>query len=312
MLRKWLLSKKSTNTRTAYRRDVLAFFEWADEFATQLGLANVFAAEQWHLDAYREYLANEEQHTRYHGTRKYTDATVARKLTSISSFYRYCVKAIPHLVPTNPLEDVDRPEVTDDSATVALSLDEARRLLDAARAAGVMTHALVGLLLTTGMRISEAVLVDTNDLDVEDGQRIVWVRRKGGKKAKLVVPAEVARAIDRYRRGHQGPLFRGPRSLQRIKRQQVDRILRKLAPAAGYVDAEGKPKTLTPHMLRHTAARLAREGKRDVIDIQQMLGHRDIKTTRRYLTNAENLQNSAVHTVAALLGADQDHDEETP
>jgi integrase/recombinase XerD len=301
----WLLSKRSTNTREAYRRDLLAFFAWVTEWRDQLGTDDPLQLGRWHLDAYREYLTNEEQRTRYHGTRKYSAATVARKLTVISSFYAYCVEEVPHLVPVNPMRRVERPEVAIDSHTGSLSLDEARALMNAARESGPMTHALVGLLLTTGMRISELVKVDTGDLDVEDGVRIVWVQRKGGRKAKLVVPVEIARAVDRYRRGRRGPLFVGA-TRQRLRRQQVDRVLRRLALDAGYVDVSGKVRTLTPHMLRHTAATLALDAGRDLVDVQEMLGHRDPKTTRRYIANRDRLHRSAVHTVAGLLGADVD------
>lgn len=304
----WLLSKKSTNTREAYYRDLRAFADWIAEHGDRLGVVHVLQCQRWHLDAYREFLQEGEHQTRYHGRRSYSDATVARKLTVISSFYAYCVEEAPHLVPTNPMRRVERPEATDDSSTPSLSLADARRLLDAARRSGPMAHSLVGLLLTTGMRISEAVKVDTGDLDIENGQRIVWVRRKGGKRTKLVVPAEIAHVIDRHRRGRRGALFLGSTG-NRLLRQQVDRILARLVRDAGIVDEAAAPITLTPHMLRHTAATIALDAGRDLVDVQEMLGHRDPKTTRRYIANRDKLQNSAVHTVAALLGADHQPDD---
>lgn len=301
----WLLSKRSANTRDAYRRDVLAFFGWVDEWSGQLGTADVFTLQRYHLDAYREWLTTGEHLTRYHGRRSYSASTIARKLTVISSFYDYVVEEAPHLVPTNPMRRVVRPEVPTDSTTGSLALTEARALMDAARASGPAAHALIGLLLTTGMRVSEATKVDTGDLGVEDGQRIVWVQRKGGRRAKLVVPIEVARVIDRYRRGRRGPLFVGTTG-ERLKRQQVDRILGRLVKAAGITDGAGRPRRVTPHWLRHTAAAIARSAGRDVVEIQEMLGHRSLTTTRRYLRNHDQLRNSAVHAVAAALGADVD------
>jgi integrase/recombinase XerD len=301
----WLLSKRSPNTREAYLTDLLGFIEWA----AANGLPDIFALRRPHLDAYAEHLRTGEHETRYRGSRSYSETTQARKLTAVSSFYAYCVEEAPDIARANPLRRVVRPETTDDTTTGSLTLVEARALLDAARAAGVRAHALVGLLLTTGMRISELVKVDTGDLGTEDGVRIVWVQRKGGRKAKLVVPQEVAQAVDRYRRGRRGPLFVSSTG-ERIRRQQVDRILRGLAKSAGYVDETGRPRTLTPHMLRHTAATLALDAGRDLVDVQEMLGHRDPKTTRRYIANRDKLQRSAVHTVAALLGADKDLPEE--
>lgn len=302
---RWLLSKKSTATREAYRRDLDAWFAYLDEYGEQLGCPDAFSATRFAGDAYREFLQNGEHHTRYHGRRSYSDATVARKLTAVSSFYGYALEEAPHLVAANPMRRVERPEVTDHSSTKSLTIVEAQQLLDAARSSGPAAHALVGLLLTTGMRITESVKVDTGDLDVEDGIRIVWVRRKGGRRAKLPVPVEISRAVDRYRRGRRGPLFIGTTG-RRLKRQQVDRILAGLARDAGLLDAVGRPRKLTPHMLRHTAATIAIDAGRDLVDVQEMLGHRDPKTTRRYVRNRDELQRSAVHTVAQLLGADRD------
>lgn len=301
----WLLSKRAANTRDAYRRDVLAFFAWVDEWSGQLGTTDVLALQRYHLDAYREWLTSGEHRTRYHGRRSYSPSTIARKLTAVSSFYGYVTEEAPHLVPSNPMRRVARPEVAVDSSTGALSLDQARQLMDAARESGVMAHALVGLLLTTGVRISEAVKADTGDLGVEEGTRILWVVRKAGRRSKVPVPIGVARVIDRYRRGRRGPLFLGSTG-ERLKRQQVDRILVRLVKAAGIVDAVGRPLKVTPHWLRRTAATIALDAGRDLVDIQDMLGHRDVKTTRGYIRGRDQLQRSAVHTVAALLGADVD------
>ena len=303
LAQRWLLSFRRENTRAAYRRDVEAFFAWLDEFAEQLG-ADIWSVGRFHMDAYATFLEG-EQETRYHGRRSYSPATIARKLTAVASFYRYCVDEVPHLVPTNPVAKVQRPEVSDDSDTAALSLSDARAFLDASRRIGLLEHALVSLLLTTGMRISEAVKADTGDLGDERGQRILWVTRKGGKRAKLVVPPEAATAVRRYTRGRRGPLFLGRESGQRIHRQQVDRVLTAVARRAWGKDHQ----KVTPHMLRHTAATLALDAGRDIVEVQEMLGHRDIKTTRRYVHGRDQLDNSAVHTVAALLGADVEHEE---
>jgi len=283
LLSAWLLSKRSANTRAAYSNDIRAFFAWFDEFADQLGVDDVFALRRVHLDGYRQYLSEQ-----------YAPASVARRLTAISSFFNYAAIEMPGLVPASPMANVARPVVSDESHTASLSLDEARRLLDAARAAGSLEHALVGLLLTTGLRITEVIAADTGDLSRERGHHVIGVTRKGGRRAKLPIPDEVAEALRHYLSGRRGALFVGVRDGQRLKRQHVDRILARLAATAGV------PK-VTPHGLRHTAATVALDGGQSLRAVQQMLGHRDPRTTNRYDRTRTNLDNSAVHTVASLL-----------
>lgn len=279
----WLLSKRSPNTRAAYAGDLRAFFAWVDEFAEQLGVVDVFAVRRVHCDAYREYLGHD-----------YAPASVARRLTTLSSFYGYVVAEAPELLAANPMARVVRPAVSDESQTASLSLDEARRLMATARDGGAMEHALVGLLLTTGMRLSEVISANTTDLSRERGYAVISVVRKGGKRAKLPVPAEVSEALRVHLDGRKGPLFIGARDGLRLKRQQVDRILARLTERAGVP-------AVSPHGLRHTAATVALDGGESIRTVQQMLGHRDPRTTNRYDRSRTNLDSSAIHTVAALL-----------
>lgn len=282
LMSEWLLSKRSANTRAAYATDLRAFFAWVDEFGAQMDLSDVFATQRRHGDFYRTFLTND-----------YAPASVARRLTVVSSFFTYVCDET-NLMESNPMARVTRPVVSDESTTASLALDEARRLLAAAREAGAMEHALIGLLLTTGLRISEVINADTTDLSRERGHCVVSVVRKGGKRAKLPVPAEVAEALSVHLDGRKGPLFVGGRDGRRLYRQAADRILVQLAARAGVPP-------VTPHGLRHSAATIALDGGRSLRDVQQMLGHRDPKTTVRYDRSRTDIDQSAVHTVAELL-----------
>jgi site-specific recombinase XerD len=283
VLNAWLLSKRSANTRAAYANDLRRFFQWVDEFAGQLGTGDAFALRRVHLDGYRQYLSEQ-----------YAPSSVARRLTAVSSFYKYVTVEAPELLAYNPMSNVTRPVVSDESETTSLGLDEARRLFQAAREAGPMEHAIVGLLVTTGLRISEVVTADTTDLGRERGHHTISVTRKGGKRGKLPVPVEVADALRGYLNGRRGALFVGARDGQRLKRQQVDRVLSRLAEAA-------RVPRVSPHGLRHTAATVALDAGQSIRAVQQLLGHRDPRTTGRYDRSRKNLDQSAVHTIASLI-----------
>lgn len=286
---KWLLSKHSTNTQDAYRRDIRTFFAWADEYGV-----DVLLAAQEHLDGYRRWLETTDQVGRYRGRQKLQPATVARKLTTVSSFYRYAVRNGHTLA--NPMADVERPEVSNESMTPGLSREEADRLLDAATAAGPRLRALVLLLLGTGMRVSEAVKADTGDLSVERNRRILLVTRKGGKRQRLVVPEAADVALREYLRGRSGPLFLDRHERDRMTRQQADYYLTRLAVKAGI------PFRISPHVLRHTAATLALDAGAPLRDVQVQLGHSRPDTTARYDRARRDLDNAAADALAALVG----------
>jgi integrase/recombinase XerD len=97
------------------------------------------------------------------------------------------------------VELVKRPKVdADHSDTQGLSKDQARALLAAARADGPRSHALVSLLLFTGIRLSEALNASTTDYGHDTGHRTLSIRRKGGKDAKVAVPAPAVEALNAY------------------------------------------------------------------------------------------------------------------
>ncbi|MDN5929500.1 MAG: tyrosine-type recombinase/integrase [Pseudonocardia sp.] len=283
----WLASKHSVNTQAAYRQDIATFFRWADEFEI-----DVLSAVQVHLDGYRRFLESGDHATRYAGRRSYQPSTVARKLTTVSSFYRYAVRHGAAAV--NPMADVDRPEVANESMTPGLSREEADRLLDVAVTPRL--RALVLLLLGTGMRVSEAMKADTGDLTTERGRRILLISRKGGKRQRLVVPEAADLALRDYLRGRAGPLFLDTPGTARMTRQQADYYLSRLSKEAGI-----PLRRLSPHVLRHTAATLALDAGAPLRDVQVQLGHSSPDTTARYDRARRDLDNAASSALADLV-----------
>jgi integrase/recombinase XerD len=276
----WLLSKKTTNTREAYRRDITSFFAWCDEFDF-----DVFTIRRPHLDGYREYLTNH----RTEGRPTYTDTTVARKLSAVASFYTYLTDEAPRLVPSNPARKVQRPDLPTDSTTESLDPDEAGRLVAVADETGPRESALVRLLDADGLRVSEVCAADVTDLGRDRQHRTITVIRKGGKRQRLPIPTNAATAIDRYVAGRRtGPLFLSSRG-GRMTRQQVYYVLGKLGRRAGI------EKKVTPHVIRHTSGTAALDAGATLRDVQTLLGHIDPRTTNRYDRTRHNLDRSPVH-----------------
>lgn len=298
LLGRWLLAQRSPNTRTAYRNDLLDFFRWADEWRDNgLGGAGVFEFQRAHIDAYAEFLGSADHDgMRYRSKTKYSPATIARKLTAVSSFYAYLVDEAGH--PANPVARVKRPKVSDKSLTPGLTEDEVRRVLQVADE-DPLSSALVRLLLGTGLRVSEVCNADTGDISRDGGRWTIRVRRKGGEPDIVPMPDSAARAVHAYLRNRRGALFISPRTRKRATRDQVSYWLKRLTARAGVT------KALTPHGLRHTMATLALDRGATLRDVQMQLGHKDPKTTIRYDRARTRLDNSALRAISEIMDGEQ-------
>lgn len=141
---------------------------------------------------------------------------------------------------------------------------------------GVRERAILELLWATGLRVSELVGLDLDD--VERGERKVRVRGKGGKERIALYGAEAAAALDAYLDGRgvgRGPLFMG-RGGRRLGVRSVFEIVRRRARAAGIT------RRVSPHTLRHTFATHLLDAGADLRMIQELLGHSRLSTTQRY------------------------------
>lgn len=281
----WQLAQTSPNTLAAYRRNLADFCIWLDGHGLDL-----LAVERVHVDGYRHTLAG-------------APATAARKLAALSSFYRYALAE--DLVQRNPVETIARPKVNaDHSATQGLTKEQAKALLAEARDDSPRSHALVSLLMFTGIRVSEALNATTADYGHDSGHRTLTVRRKGGHISKVAVPAPAADALNAYlgttgadlvtAAGEGLPIFTTTTG-KPWNRSEVFRTIQRLARAAGI---EGQ---ISPHSLRHTFATIALDSGTALHDLQDSMGHADPRTTRRYDRARNNLAKSAGYDVAKAL-----------
>lgn len=180
LLSAWLLSFSSHNTRDAYRRDL----EHWGVFLDASGVQDPLRASRTHAEGFARRLE----------LRGLRPASVARKLASVASFYRWCVQQ--ELLDRSPLVFVDRPRVCSAGAA-GLGRDELRAFLGAAGVSGRRDHALCLLLALTGLRVGSALGIDVCDLGSERGHRTVRVRGKGLKEQVVPLAAPVAAAVDR-------------------------------------------------------------------------------------------------------------------
>ncbi|MDG4797725.1 tyrosine-type recombinase/integrase [Micromonospora sp. WMMD1082] len=297
----WLRNRRlSEHTRDAYRRDVAGWLAWCT--ACQL---DPLRASFLHVNEYARAL---ESTLSARTGRPLTSATVARKLSALSSWYDFLVKL--RAVDANPVAGADRPRIDrDHSATVGLTPAEVDALLAAADAdtgpTAARNRAAVTLLADLGLRVGELVSLDVTDLGAERGHRSVRFVGKGGKARRRALTPGTAYAVDAYlaqRAAAQGVTTHQltgallvTASGARLDRHSVFRLVRRLARVAG-IPAWAH---LSPHSLRHAFATTARAEGVPLEDVQDAMGHADPRTTRRYDRDRHNLDRDPAYTIWA-------------
>mgnify|MGYP001229414840 CR=1 FL=1 len=293
----WLTAARTVTTRRGYLADIAAFLRWLDDRAPGAGLLQV---TEDHLTSYRDDLATGRARAGVaRPGRPLAAATIARRLSSLSSLYAYAVRR--RVLPSSPAEAVTRPEVSTIGTTPARTIDEAAALMDGAEAiAGQhpMDAAAVALLLVCALRVGELIDLTAGQIQQDAGHTVLVFRRKGGKTARIPVPPRVSALLAPVREGRAAgePLF--VREDGRLfDRWRVTTALRRAARAAGV-----NPKGLTPHTARATAATALLDEGVPLADVQDMLGHSSPVTTRRYDRGRRRLDGHAAYRMAALLG----------
>ncbi|MFI0451806.1 tyrosine-type recombinase/integrase [Actinomadura sp. 6N118] len=292
----WLRTGKSVNTRRARLADTAAFLRWLERAAPGTGLWQV---TEDHLVAYADELATGTGAAAdlIRGGRPLAAASVARRLSSLSSLYKYAVRR--NGLPRNPAEHVDRPEVPKIGTTPALPLDLAIALLRGA--AAIAPHhphdaAAVALLVNLAPRAAELEGMLVGRIRRTAGHASVRYRIKGGKEIIVPLSAEARTLVDPVIAG------RSPTDLvvAREDGRSMDRwrqatALRRAARAAGIETA------ITPHMLRATAGTLLLGAGVGVEQVQELLGHASPVTTLRYNRGEGTLAQHAAHKLSTLL-----------
>jgi integrase/recombinase XerD len=229
--------------------------------------------------------ASLEAFVRRQVTRGLSPRSVARSVAAIRGFYRFLV--LERRLPQNPAADLQPPRAWP-ALPKFLSLDQVDRLLaqpDVSTALGLRDRAMVELLYATGMRVSELVGLRIADLHLD--RRYLTCAGKGQKERLIPIGEDATRWVRRYLASARPALARRrqPASAPRVfvnarggalSRVGFWKILK------GHGRQAGLPRTLSPHVVRHSFATHLLERGADLRAIQMMLGHADLSTTEIY------------------------------
>lgn len=260
--------RMSPHTLAAYGRDLALLSSWSGANA----VADWRGLQTHHV---RAFVAQSHR-------RGLSPASLQRLLSTVRAFFRYLIRE--GLAGSNPAADVRGPKVRR-PLPKAMDADEVGRLLDGEEGRdddwAPRDQAIMELLYSSGLRLSELVGLNLADVDLGAGE--VRVLGKGAKTRILPIGRKAAEALklwlkDRGRwagTGHESAVFLG-KSGKRINARTLQLRLRRWALARGINNA------LHPHMLRHSFASHLLESSGDLRAVQELLGHANISTTQIY------------------------------
>ena len=291
-------TQSSILTRYGYAVDLRGFFRFcceqveccSDKSPATLTLQELNGIRALDIELYLEYVS---LYTENDQERENEERAKARKLAAVRSFFKYYHKQ--ELIENNPASLVDTPKLHE-KAIIRLDVNEVADLLDVAEDGSGLTQrqkqfhaatkvrdvAILTLFLGTGIRISELVGIDIDDVDFSSNAFVVT--RKGGNQEVLSFGDEVRDALLRYLEqrqsidaepGHEDALFL---SLQRkrITLRAVENLVKKYASIASPL------KKITPHKLRSTYGTMLYQESGDIYLVADVLGHKDVNTTRKH------------------------------
>jgi integrase/recombinase XerD len=265
----------ATNSLAAYRRDLDRYVS----FLTAQGVRTPHDVTRTHV---RDFLA--AVRTGGDGGRALSQSSAARTVVTVRGLHRFLL--LEGATADNPAADV-RPPVPPRRLPKAIPLHAVEQLLDAAAAPGTSAslrdRALLELLYGCGARISEAVGLDVDDVDLDEG--LVRLLGKGSKERVVPVGSYASAALGAYLvRARPGFAALGTSSPAVFLNTRGGRLSRQSAWAVLQASAERAHLTVpvSPHTLRHSFATHLLEGGADVRVVQELLGHASVTTTQIY------------------------------
>lgn len=293
----------STRTRLAYAYDIRLFFEFLHEKnpicakmeIEEYKIALLDDISRLDIEEYLEYLTLYQKDGREITN---DERGKARKLASLRSFYNYFYQN--ELIKNNPAALVPLPK-RPEKEIIRLEPNEVAILLDQVEAGTKLTKkeleyhkktklrdiALLTLLLGTGIRVSECVGLDINDVNFDEAG--IKIRRKGGYETIIYFGDEVEIALLDYleereriipAEGHENALFLSLQN-RRMAVRSVENLVKK------YASRVTSLKKITPHKLRSTYGTSLYKETGDIYLVADVLGHKDVNTTRKHYAAME-------------------------
>jgi len=264
----------SENTSAAYRNDLSQLASFVEEEASARSVMPSWTS--FSQQDMLSYLLNLKE-------RGYASTTIARKVAAAKSFFSFLVRE--GKIKSNPTKNVGSPKVGR-ALPKPISISQVHRLLEqpAKRSTpeAIRDGVMLELLYATGMRVSEIVSLNLDDVDTKEG----YVRcfGKGHKERVIPIYEQIARKLESYIRETRLKLVRNPAEKALFVNPRGERLTRQglWQNLKDYAREAELDKEITPHTLRHSFATHMLSGGADLRAVQELLGHANISTTQIY------------------------------
>jgi len=272
----------SDNTVAAYRNDLTQFYDFLQ------------SGPYRDLSDWAEVtpeIINEYVYDLKHRKKPYAPSSIARKVAAVKSFFNYLHAR--NMIPQNPTEQIDSPKV-EKRLPKTLAAKEIAELLQAPVQGNTPKHlrdtALLNMLYATGMRVSEVVFLQMDDVDLENKMLLVTVREGESRSREVPLNKEMHKILEVYVTEGRPYLMKDPNETalflnhrgQQLTRQGLWLIIKSYAREAELSS------DVTPHTLRHSFAAHKLDSGSELEEVQKLLGHANISTTQIYAQLEEN------------------------
>lgn len=312
----------STKTRIGYSYDLRIFFEYCIEHIDHMMLKEIDEITLRDLEIiiprdferYLEYLTYYEKPHPTKGQEivayQNTAQGKARKLASLRTFYQYFYKR--QEIETQLITLVDLPKITEKNI-VRLEVDEVAKMLDVVESGDKLTKkqlqyheknktrdlAIITLLLGTGIRVSECVGLNLEDVDFEVGG--IKITRKGGNETIIYFGDEVEEALEQYmaQREEIENIIDGDALFLSMQRKRISvRAVQMLVKK--YASLVTSLKDISPHKLRSTYGTNLYRETGDIYLVADVLGHKDVNTTKKHYAQMDDERRRRAANVVKL------------
>lgn len=260
--------KTSLNTEVSYQRDLTKMAAYLEE----QGITTVEAVREFDLTGYIDHMEREN----------FASSTVSRSVASMRAFFQHVFAE--HKIQENPADNLKSPKVEKKLPEI-LSISEVDDLLsqpDLNTPKGIRDKAMLELLYATGMRVSELIHLQTDDVNLQFGYVVCQENKERiipiGNVSKEALTVYLEKGRDVFVKDTAEKSLFTNCSGKAMSRQGFWKMLK------GYADEAGIMRDITPHTLRHSFAVHMLQNGADIRSVQEMLGHSDISTTQVYLS----------------------------
>jgi integrase/recombinase XerD len=264
----------SGNTISAYRNDLVQF----EGFLAMRRNGNALQWPNVNQAVVVDYVLDLKSHS-------YADATVARKVAAVKSFFAYL--QAEGKIKLNPTETLASPKVGK-SLPKPLTVQEIDELLEQPSRRNTpeakRDRAMLELMYATGLRVTELVSLDLEDIQIEGDKPFVRLMGKGNRERQIPLLDQPAQEVTEYIRFARPRLVGERAETALFVNRRGDRLTRQgfWLILKGYANESGIAGRVTPHTLRHSFATHMLRGGMDIHKVQELLGHANISTTQVY------------------------------